>query len=131
MAREDVKRATIKDLIARKTQREADKFKTVDVFVPSMNATLVFKKPSDVLLMDTIDEMGDGTSTRQQMDAMKKLIYQTCDLLQSPELHKGLDITDPFDAVDAIFDLADIGSIPEQIAELFGMNGVEDKVKNL
>lgn len=130
MARENAKRATMKDLIARKMRRDADRFKTVEIYVPSMDAKLIFKKPPDDLLLDAIDAMGDGDSVRTQMAAMKPLIYQTCELLQSPELHKELDIVDPLDTVDALFDLADLGEISTQMIDLFGMGNTEEAIKN-
>lgn len=130
MARESVKRADIKALLARKMQKEADLLKTYEIYVPSLDAALVFHRPPDNVLLDTIDEMGDESNTRQVMEAMKHLIYRTCDLLQSPELQKELDVVDPFDTVDAIFDLSDIGIISGELMEMFGMGSMEERVKN-
>lgn len=130
MARENVKRADIRTLLARKMQKEADLLKTYEVFVPSLDAALVFRRPPDGVLLDTIDEMGDDSNTRQAMEAMKHLIYRTCDLLQSPDLQKELDVADPYDTVDAIFDLKDISVISNELMEKFGMGEVEERVKN-
>lgn len=130
MARENVKRADIKALLARKMQKEADLLKTHEIFVPSLDAVLVFRRPPDGVLLDTIDEMGDESSTRQAMEAMKHLIYRSCDLLQSPELQKELNVVDPFDTVDAIFDLKDITVISGELMEKFGLGDVEERVKN-
>lgn len=121
-------KADFKDLLARKLAKESGKNKTKDILVTSMGKELTFKKPSDDLILEIMDEIGDNTSTADTVNAFKKLIYLTCDMLQDTELHKELEIQDPYQTVDAIFSLGDIMEIGEQLMDLIEIN--TSKVKN-
>lgn len=118
MSKENAKKATFKDLIARKLEKEKDEFKTKDIYVSSMDAMLTFKKPKDDMVLDVMDEIGDGQDVRKMVGAFKKLIYLCCDMLQDTELHKELEVVDPFDTVEKIFSLSDILEIGEQLMDL-------------
>lgn len=118
MSKENAKKATFKDLIARKLEKEKDEFKTKDIYVSSMDAMLTFKKPKDDMILDVMDEIGDGQDVRKMVGAFKKLIYLCCDMLQDTELHKELEVVDPFDTVEKIFSLSDILEIGEQLMDL-------------
>ncbi|MBE6043540.1 MAG: hypothetical protein E7216_04810 [Clostridium thermopalmarium] len=121
MSKENAKKATFKDLIARKLEKEKDEFKTKDIYVSSMDAMLTFKKPKDDMVLDVMDEIGDGQDVRKMVGAFKKLIYLCCDMLQDTELHKELEVVDPFDTVEKIFSLSDILEIGEQLMDLIDM----------
>ena len=130
MNKENIKRATFKDLIAKKIKKDHDQFRTKDIFVSSMEATLTFKKPNDELVLDVMDEIGEGQDTRKMVVAFKKLIYMCCDMLQDTELHKELEVVDPFDTVEKLFDLADIMEIGEQLMDLINIGGKVEEIKN-
>jgi hypothetical protein len=130
MNKESIKKATFKDLIAKKIQKEADQFKVKDIYVTSMDATLTFQKPKDDLILDVMDEMGDMNSMHKVIGGYKKLIYLTCNMLQDSELHKELDIVDPFDTIEKLFNLADIMEIGEQLMDLIDMDGKVEEIKN-
>lgn len=130
MSKENAKKATFKDLIAKKLKKEENQFKTKDIYVSSMNATLTFKKPKDDTILDIMDEIGDGQDVRKMVEAFKKLIYQCCDMLQDTELHKELEVIDPFDTVEKIFDLGDIMEIGEQLMDLINIGGKVEQIKN-
>lgn len=130
MSKESMKKATFKDLIAKKLKKEADQFKTQDIFVSGMEATLTFKKPSDDEVLDTMDSIGEGKDTRKMIEAFKKLIYQCCEMLQDTELHNQLEVVDPYDTVNKIFDLADIMEIGEQLMDLIGIGDKQEEIKN-
>lgn len=130
MSREQAKKATFKDLIARKLQKEADQYKAKDIYVTSMDATLTFHKPKDDLILDAIDEIGDYTDTRKMVSAFKKLIYHCCKMLQDPELHKELEVTDPYDTIEKLFELADVIEIGEQLVDFVNIHGKVEEIKN-
>lgn len=131
MSKENAKKATFKDLIAKKLKKEEDAFKVKDIYVSSMDATLTFKKPKDDLILDVIDDIGEGQDTRKMIGAFKKLIYMCCDMLQDTELHNQLDAVDPFDTVEKLFDLADIMEIGEQLMDMINIGGKAEEIKNL
>ena len=125
-----MKKATLKDLIAKQLQKENNKDKTYEIPVKSMGKSLIFKRPSDELKLDLIDEIGDGKNIRNVIAVYKKLIYLTCDLLQNTELHEELGVVDPFDTVDKIFDLDDLMNIGEQLMDAMDTGSVGEDIKN-
>lgn len=130
MSKKTLQKATFKDLLNRKIQKEQDQFKSKDIPVSSMGKSLTFIKPKDNILVDVIDEIGEGRSTGDMVQAFKTLIYHTCPMLQDPELHKELEIQDPDEVVSAIFDLSDIMEIGEDLMELVNINAKVDQIKN-
>lgn len=130
MGKQAVKKATFQDLINRKLQKESQKTVTKDIYVTSLGKTLTFKKPSDSELLDVIDEMGDMQVTSVVVDGYKKLMYMCCEMLQDTELQKQLEVIDPYDTVDKIFDLSDVMEIGEQLMDLIDLKKTNEKVKN-
>ncbi|HBM74718.1 MAG TPA: hypothetical protein DD429_04090 [Clostridiaceae bacterium] len=130
MSKENAKKATFEDLITKKLQKEKEQFKVKDIYISSMDAYLTFKKPKDDTILDVIDEMGDMEDIRKVIDGYKKLIYLCCDMLQDPKLHDELDVKDPFDTVDVLFDLADIMEIGEQLMDLINIGAKAEAIKN-
>ena len=125
-----MEKATFQDLIAKKLQRENDKLKITEVVVPSMGKALVFKKPSDDVLVNLIDDIGDGKDMHAIVGAYKRLIYMTCTALQDQKLHSELDVVDPYDVVDVLFDVTDVMQIGAALSDFVGLGGVGDDVKN-
>ena len=130
MGKEAMKKATLKDLVSKKIKKEEDKYKVREIYVTSMGAYLMFKKPSEDLIIDIIDEIGDGKNTKSVYEAFKKLIYMCCDMLQDPELHKELDIVDPYDTVNSIFEFGDVMELGEKLVEFLDFGGKVDEIKN-
>ena len=130
MSKKEMKKATFKDLLNKKIQKEQDTFKAKDINVTSMDRALTFIKPKDEILLDVIDEMGEGKGMGEMVQAFKTLIYHTCPMLQDPDFHKELDILDPMDIVQAVFDLSDIIEIGEQLMELVNINAKVEQIKN-
>ncbi|WP_051824121.1 hypothetical protein [Clostridium sulfidigenes] len=133
MSRENSKKATFKDLIAKKIKKEEDQFKVREIYVESMDATLVFKKPKEETLLEIIDEMGVSNGdlkVSEMVPGFKKLIYLCCPMLQDVELQKEIEVVDPFDTVSKIFDLNDIMEIGEELMDFIDMGDKVEKVKN-
>lgn len=130
MNKKEIQKATFKDLLNKKIQKEKDQFKSKDIPVTSLNRSLTFIKPKDSVVLDVIDEMGDNKSTVKMIDAFKILIYNTCPMLQDPEFHEQLEIQDPDEVVAAIFDISDIMEIGQELMELVNINAKVDEIKN-
>lgn len=124
-----IKRATFDDLIARKIQKEKDQLRTKEIYVTSIGASLLFKNPSDNDLLDLLDDIGNG-DTAKTVCAYKKLIYQTCPQLQDTKLHEELEVVDPYDIVDKLFDIVEVMSIGEELVEFIDVEGKIEVVKN-
>ncbi len=128
MNKEKHKKITFEQIIARKLQRDKDKMAVKEIYIPSMEGTLLFKRiPEDDMLglLDEIDENGNKRS--QNVEASRKLIYMSCPDLQNPELHKELGIIDPFDVVRAIFSIEEANEIGTELLEF---NEVAKRTKN-
>ncbi|MFW2490968.1 hypothetical protein ACN077_20735 [Clostridium chromiireducens] len=130
MSKKGIQKATFKDLLARKIQKEKDQFKSKDIEVSSLGKTLTFVKPKDDLVLEVIDEMGDGKSTAGMVQAFKTLIYHTCPMLQDTELHSELEIQDPDEVVSTIFDISDIMEIGQELMDLVNITAKVDEIKN-
>lgn len=130
MSKEAIKKATFKDLIAKKIKKEENKYKIKEIYVTSMGSILTFKKPNEDLMLDTIDDIGDGKNTRNIYAAFKKLIYMCCDMLQDTELHKELEVIDPLDVVNLIFEFEDIMEIGEQLMDFINPSSKVEEIKN-
>lgn len=125
-----MKKATFKDLIAKKKQKEESLHKFKEIEVKSIGKSLIFRKPSDEVMLSVMDDIGTNADTRAITAAYKKLIYKTCEALQDAELQKELEVIDPFETVDAIFDLADILTIGEELFQFSGIANVGEEIKN-
>nr|DAD95073.1 MAG TPA: YqbN [Siphoviridae sp. ctVqj4] len=126
MNKEQHKRITFSQLVARKLQRDQDKMKVKEIYIPSMEGTMLFKKvPEDDLL-----ELFNGRveDIRELIEAERQLIYKSCPDLQNTELHKKMGIEDPFDVVKAIFEIQETNEIAEELAKF---NGLDDRSKKI
>lgn len=130
MSKETAKKATFKDLIAKKLKKDEEQFKTKDIYVKSMDAILTFKKPKDDLAVEAMNDIQNGGDISKMVEAFKKLIYHCCDMLQDTELHKELDVVDPFDTVNKLFDLGEVIGIGEQLMDLIDIDGKVEAIKN-
>lgn len=129
MNKEQAKRVTFAQLVARKAQRERDKLRVKMIYVPCLESTMMFKKIADDTVLETMEEADKG-GRKDIINAYKKLIYLCCEDLQNPDLHKELGVKDPYDTIDALFGLKDIMSIGEDLMELLDLADSAEKIKN-
>ncbi len=127
-----LQRATLEQLIAHSEKQDRDKMRVEEIEIPSMEKTLLFKRPSDELILDMINDLTDNEDTKAYYDELAKVLYECCDDLKSPELYDALDVGDPVDVVYKIMDLNDIVVVGEAVC---GMNPLfkdaEGQVKNV
>lgn len=126
------KKATLNDFLAKKLKKEENQNKTLDIKVSSMDRTITVKKPTDEEILDYLDDIGDERSARVAINETMKLFYRKCPELQNTELHNSLEIKDPYDVINALFDMDDKNEIMEQFAVLLGKSkDVDKEIKNL
>lgn len=128
MSKKTVQKATFKDLIAKKLQKEKDQFKSKEIYISSMDKVLTFVKPKEEVLIDIMDNIREENTMTENLEMTRKLIYHSCPMLQDVELHKELEINDPYDVVRQLFDLADISEIGSELNTLVGF---DEKVEEL
>lgn len=129
MNKEKAQRVTFEQLIARAAQREQDKMRVKMIYVPSLDATMLFKKIADDTVMDIMED-AEGNGRKAIVGAYKKLIYLCCQDLQNPELHRELGVVNPYDVIDTLFGLKDIMAIGEDLMELLDLAEAEKEIKN-
>ena len=132
MSKENAKKATLKDLILKKNIREENKFKTKEVYIESIDKTLVFNKLSEEKILDLMSDIKDieNINLRENYELCKQMIYFSCSMLQDTELHKELEIVDPLDIVNALFEMKEVFEITEEITELIGLGDFVGEIKN-
>jgi hypothetical protein len=123
-----VKKATVADFLAKKLKKDEEANKTIEIKLSSMDSVFEVKKPSDKQILDFIDSLGDTKNTKKIMEETFKLIYNNCPALKNKELHEQLDIQNPYDIIDVLFDFKDKQEIMEQFNKLIGL---EDKKKKI
>ncbi|OSA89053.1 UNVERIFIED_ORG: hypothetical protein B2H98_13920 [Clostridium botulinum] len=130
MNKEQIKRATFQDLIAKKLKRDKERIQFKEIEVSSMGMSLQFKKLEEEKVLDIADEFEKTEGLAEQIAITRKLIYLSCPMLQDEKLHEELGIKDPFDTVKVLFDLKDTNEIGEQLMALLGLSNADKEIKN-
>lgn len=126
----NTRKATFKDLVNKKIKKDENKLKTKDIYIGSMEATLTFKKPKEEIVLEVLDSIGDGKNVSLLVEQFKKVIYHSCEMLQDTELHKELEVLDPFEVVDLLFEVGEVLEIGEQLMDLMDIEGNVKEIKN-
>lgn len=132
MSKETIRKATLEDLIAKAVQKENDKKKVKEILtvVNGEEVSLTFVKPSQSVVLDAMEDIGEGDDIKMVVQTFTHLIYECCPMLQNADLQKGLNILDPYDTVSKLFELGEIMKIGNQLSDLIGLNAISDTVKN-
>lgn len=129
--KKNLKRLTLEDIISAKEKRDRDKLKVEEIEIPSLEGTLVFKRPSDELIFDMIDALSDNRDTRNVVDEMAKIIYACCDQLHEKELYEEFDVGDPVDIVFEVMDSGDIIDVGDKVCSMNSLyQNAGETVKN-
>lgn len=126
-------KATLSDFLAKKLKKEEDQNKTLDIKISSMDGkTITVRKPNDEQILDFIEDLGDTKSAKVAITETMKLIYRNCADLQDKELHDALEIKNPYDIIDVLFDFKDKTSIMEQFNSFIGFkaDNIDEEIKN-
>lgn len=124
--------ASIADFLAKKLRKEEEQNKTFDIDISGMDSVFTVKKPTEEDILNFIEDLGDSKSAKKAINETMKLIYRNCPDLQNPELHKALEVKDPYDVLTTIFDFKDKQEIMEQFNKFIGFkaDNLEEEVKN-
>lgn len=130
MNREDIKKLTIEDFMAKKISKDKKANQTKEIYVKSMGGYLTAKMIPDNKIMDLIELVSSDSCYAEIMEFNKQLIYYTIPYLQSQELQTALDIIDPFDVVSLIFEIGEIGALAEEISQFLNIHESVIEIKN-
>ena len=129
--KKELQRLTLEQLIAAKERKDQDMLKVEEIEIPSLQGTLLFKRPSDELLFDMINIVQHDQDTKTIVDEMAKIIYACCDQLHDKTLYEELDVGDPVDVVFAIMDSGDILNVGGKVCDMNSLfANIEDEIKN-
>lgn len=134
MAKKTTERAKIADFIAKKIKKEENNNKTTDIIISSMDKSFTVKMPKDSEILDYIEEIGGSQSPKKIMSETLKLVYNNCEDLQDTELHKALELKEPYDILlgDSVFDFKDKNEIMDQFNKFVGFKAetIDEEIKN-
>ena len=125
------KKMTFDDIIKAKRQRENDKLMINPVVIPSVGKELVFRRPKDEQMLDFLEAIEKVSSISERVEEYAKILYLNCEDLQNTELHKELDVKDPFDTVKAFMDANDILRVGDAVCNMNSLyRDLDKEVKN-
>lgn len=127
MNKEQHKKLTFDDILARKMQREKDKMKVMSIYIPSMDGELIFNSLPEHKLLSILDGIS-GDNRVEDINMEREFIYSSCKDLQNPELHKMLGIIDPIDVVREVFTLQETDDIAKELLKFNGIGTDENKI---
>ena len=117
-------------LSARAEQRDEAKRKGAKFYVAGEE--LDFVQPGVDVKLSYAEALNSG-DTAALLRSCANVIYDCCPALQEPELHAALGVTDPYDTVWALMDVAEVNRLALEVYEWLGLvprDEDEDPVKN-
>lgn len=128
---EKSKKVSLKDLIAKKLQKDERKNKAKEIYIKSLGGSVDFYIPDERHALETADMLKDDNFSNIY-EASKNIIYHSCKMLRNPELHEQLKIVDPISVVSEIFDINEIIEIGSELLEFAGLTdkGLNEEIKN-
>lgn len=124
------KNLTLDDFIAKAKQKEQDRFKAKAVFIESLEGEVMLQKISIDKVIDAMDRITRDDSTQNVMDVYKQLIFDSIPMLREKELLEQFELVEPFDIVLKMFELGEIMELGNQIQSLYGLDKLDDVIKN-
>lgn len=132
MGKEEIKKLTLKDLIAKKVIKDKQKNLKEDIYVESLEGEITFEKPQEEDVLAAMDKISGDTSVQENADAIVSFIYKSCPMLRNKELQDAYGVKDPKDIVKELFTLSERDEIGQKLLKMSGikMKEVAEKVKN-
>jgi hypothetical protein len=132
--KEGLQRLTLEQLLAASEKREQALNKTEEIEIPRLGGTLLFKRPTDEMMMSFINRVNSADSDELMeitTDEMAKIIYACCEQLHDQELYEQLDVGDPVDVVHKIMDSGDIMTVGDKVCSMNSIYGnAAEEIKN-
>ncbi len=121
---ESGKRLTLEALIAKKEQREKEKYEVHKVELPSLGGYLQLEKIPLTRVASLMDGAG-GESMEDNLAFDIDLIYACCPMMRNKELQAAYEAKEPTDIVCALLD-DNMGDINRIVTAILGMYGLDD-----
>jgi len=130
MSNQEIKRLTVKALLERKEQLKEKENIVEEVFIPSLDATILVKKPSRSLCVESV-VMSKDDSSEDKADLY--LVYHSVvePNLKDPKLQEEFGCVEPLDIVEKIMDPGEVSSVAGICMNLAGYTDGVKLVKDL
>lgn len=117
-------------LAARAEQKEKDRLAVKQFSVGGVE--MRFRKPRQAEQLTYYGALAEAGGADALITICKQLIYDCCEDLQDPELHRALGVTDPYDVVSRLLDVPEIDRLGGELLTWAGLVGTaaEDTAKN-
>lgn len=128
MSKENIKKVTLQDLIAKAEQKKQCKKELRQLYVKSLDGIITIIKPDRKLILEAMD-------MEDESEGDKYLVYN-CVVepnLKDKELQQAYNVVSPMDVVDEIFEPGEVASISKELIKLAGyVDSVKlvDDIKN-
>ena len=111
------KQLKLEDLINKAGEHRQSKNKTLEIYVKSFDGIFKMKKPSNALLLESLD-----IASEDAHEGDIHLIYNSViePNLKSEELQESYGVARPVEIVDELFDLGEIKAVATILAESAG-----------
>lgn len=130
-----MKKATLDDLLARKSQAMQARMIIKQIDVPLLGMSLTVEKLPLSRVLGLIDKYNGDDSLSGKFELYKELIYLSCPMLQNKELQEAYEVADPLDIITVLLEqnLGAITKLGDEISEMYGLsdpNKTVDDLKN-
>src|SRR5699024_9338799 len=86
-----------------------------------------FNKPKQAEQLEYYGTLADADGAATIIPLCAQLIYDCCDDLHDPELHKAIGVTDPYDSVPKLLDVREIDQLGGELMQWLGLIGTPVK----
>lgn len=124
---------TLDSLLNRAAAKEQAKNDTLEIKLSGSEDTLTCKRISDEKVLEIVDQITSSDKDAMltgAMHATDHMIYLSCEMLQNPELHKQLNLAEPWDIAAKVFTLAERNEIGGKLFEWLGIDAITSDAKN-
>ena len=111
----------LEQLAARAEQKKHDRMEVKTFSVGGVD--MKFHKPRQSDQLTYYGALAEAPGAEQLTPLSAQLIYDCCDDLHDPELHKTIGITDPYDTALALLDVRAIDPLGGQLMRWVGLIG--------
>ena len=129
-----MKKATLEDLIARKSQAMKAQMVIKVIEIPVLGMSVTVEKQPLARVLNLIDKYKDDDSLAGKFEMYKELIYMSVPLFRSQKLLEAYDVVDNLDIITILFEqnLMAITKLGDEISEMYGLNDNKavDELKN-
>lgn len=119
------------DLLQHAAEKEQSKGEEKEIRLLDEEKTITCVRLSDNKIMGVMDEFRSAEATTESaIEKIDHFIYECCPELQNTELHKALDVAEPWDVVKRIFSVPERSAIADQLFEWMQLDAMTERQKN-